>query len=328
MTFGQAADGCRLTWSAMADVEVRPEILAAIAERHGVRTEGVLPVASSGEANHVYLLGEDLILRIPRTEGFVADLRKEAVVIPIVRRVGVQTPDLVSFDDSGQLLGVPYMVLERVPGSDLGRAELPLDRVRPAMRALGRELAKLHSRTPATVAKLPGVPVDEGGGDPREVVDRLATNGYIDRTTAEWFSRWFDRLRERIPRQRPKVLLHGDLASGNILIDPGNGQLRALIDWGDAAWAEPGIEFAKLPLDYIAIVIGAYREVLGTAPEKDNASLEARAVWCHLSWRLAGLAHDSTTSDQPRWNGHAAARLLSVLRFFHDLPSEPWSLLR
>uniref|UniRef100_UPI000D6B0A65 phosphotransferase n=1 Tax=Salinispora vitiensis TaxID=999544 RepID=UPI000D6B0A65 len=57
---------------------------------------------SSGVANHAYSLGDDLVLRIPRTAAFGADLRKEAAVIPAARNRGVRTPELVTYDDSGR----------------------------------------------------------------------------------------------------------------------------------------------------------------------------------------------------------------------------------
>lgn len=299
-----------------------PEVLAAIAQRHRVPVERIVPVAS-GEANRVYLLGDELVLRIPRTVDFVADLCKEARVIPVARRAGIRTPAVITFDDTRSLLDVPYMVVERVRGVDLAQVELPLHRTARALRELGRELAKLHAVTAATVGDLLGVPVDAGGGDPREVVARLATEGYIDTESARWLSGWFDRLEERSPAAAPRVLLHGDVALRNVLVDDGTGQLRGLIDWGDVAWADPAMEFAKLPLEHVSFVLEGYREESGAALGTDDASWEARAIWYHLSWGLAGLA----SPGERHWNAPAANRLLGVIRFLADRPPEPWSSL-
>ncbi|MDW6066278.1 lysM domain receptor-like kinase [Streptomyces sp. FXJ1.4098] len=57
----------------MDDYEPSRETLAAIATRHGVDI-GEVRAAPPGGANHVYHLGDDLVLRIPRAERFVADL--------------------------------------------------------------------------------------------------------------------------------------------------------------------------------------------------------------------------------------------------------------
>lgn len=74
---------------------------AAIAKRHGLALANVVKLPAQGVANHVSALGERLVLRIARpAPEFVADLGKEAVVIPAVVRLGVRTPALVDFDDS------------------------------------------------------------------------------------------------------------------------------------------------------------------------------------------------------------------------------------
>ncbi len=95
-------------------------MLAAIARRHGVSGENVRPIPS-GVANHVFHLGDGLILRIPQTERSLLDLAKEAAVIPAAREAGVRTPDVVTFDDTCSEANVPYMVLTRAPGLDLAR---------------------------------------------------------------------------------------------------------------------------------------------------------------------------------------------------------------
>ena len=68
--------------------------------------------------NHVYFLGDRLVLRIPRRGGArLAELAKEATVIPAARQAGVRTPAIVTYDDSCSVVSVPYLVLERVPGA-------------------------------------------------------------------------------------------------------------------------------------------------------------------------------------------------------------------
>ena len=97
---------------------------AAIAARHGTTAEEVRPILS-GAANRAFLLGDHLVLRIPRTKRFLPDLVKEAAVIPAARRAGVRTPDVVTFDDTCSSVDVPYMVLVRAPG--VGRPGSPIE---------------------------------------------------------------------------------------------------------------------------------------------------------------------------------------------------------
>ncbi|MFD3519181.1 phosphotransferase [Streptomyces sp. NPDC058653] len=67
---------------------------------------------TSGAANRAYRLGSDLVSRVARTEEFVADLVKEAAVIPVARAAGVRTPALVTFDGSRTDAAAPRRPVE------------------------------------------------------------------------------------------------------------------------------------------------------------------------------------------------------------------------
>lgn len=299
--------------------------LAAIAARHGVPAEKVRPTVS-GVANRAYLLGPDLVLRVPRTEAFAADLVKEAAVIPVARAAGVRTPALVTFDDSRTEVGVPYMVLERVPGVDL--AELgDSGGAEEVFREVGRELARLH-RVPPGGAR--GVPVEyEPEADaPHRLVAGLLADGMLDAEAARWLDGWFDRLAERIPGgAAPRVLLHGDIAPQNLMVTPGPGpvSLTGIVDWGDAMWADPAVEFAKTPLPGVPAMLDGYREAGGDADgDSYDRAWEARVLRHHLTWALARLTNPAPVPGERHWTAPPASRLLGILRFFASSPPEPW----
>ncbi|MFC8825092.1 phosphotransferase family protein [Streptomyces sp. NPDC057137] len=294
---------------------------------------------ASGVANRAWSLGRDLVLRVPRTEAFVADLVKEAAVIPVARGAGVRTPALVTFDDSRDDADVPYMVLERAPGADLAEVEGPAEGV---FREVGRELARLHRVTPAGVGELTGVPVeyDPDVGAPRRLVEGLLADGMLDADAARWLGGWFDRLAERIPGPASSVLVHGDIAPQNLLVNPGPDSpaltLTGIVDWGDAMWADPAVEFAKTPLWGIPAMLDGYREG-GAAADDDGPggpngpggsyAWEARVLRYHLTWALARLKNPTPVAGERHWTAPPAARLLGILRFFASSPPEPWPAL-
>ncbi|WBQ04644.1 phosphotransferase family protein [Kribbella sp. CA-293567] len=275
-----------------------------LATRYGVPAEAIREVPG-GVANRAYTLGDDLFVRIPRRAAFEADLVKEATVIPLARAAGVRTPPIVDFDTTRGLVDAPYMVLERVHGTDLVEGATPPSGF---WQELGRQLTLLHK-----VAQQPtGVPADDGGGDPRPTVDGLATKGYLDLGTARWLLGVFDHLATYVDPGRPPVLLHGDVGQQNLMLR--DNQLQAIIDWGDAAWGPPGMEFAKLTLEQVAATLSGY---------SGREGLEASALWFHLSWGLSGL----TKGPQPgqrHWTAPPGSRLLGVLRFYASSPPEPW----
>lgn len=317
--------------------------LVRIAARHGVGVEKVLPLVS-GVANRTWLLGPDLVLRVPRTEAYVADLVKEAAVIPVARGAGVRTPALVTFDDSCTDADVPYLVLERAPGVDLAEVAGPAEGV---FREVGRELARLHRVTHAGMLtagltgrltetltrELTAVPVeyDPDVGAPHRLVDGLLADGMLDAEAARWLRGWFDRLAERIPGTASRVLVHGDIAPQNLLVTPGPPTLSAIVDWGDAMWADPAVEFAKTPLRGIPAMLDGYREG-GAADDSsggsdDSYAWEARVLRYHLTWALARLKDPAPVVGERHWTAPPAARLLGVLRFFASSPPAPWPAL-
>src|SRR5688572_13851756 len=94
--------------------------LRAIADHHRVPgVEGPSnPLAQTGMINAVYAFGPNLVLRVPRNHpGHVAQLQRERAAVPAARAAGVRTPTLVAFDDSREILPVPYAIYERVAGT-------------------------------------------------------------------------------------------------------------------------------------------------------------------------------------------------------------------
>jgi serine/threonine protein kinase len=118
------------------------------------------------------------------------------------------------------------------------------------------------------------------------------------------------------------VLIHGDVAAHNLLAGP-DGDLRALIDWGDAAWAPRGMDFAKLPLDQVDAILPEYIHHAGGVRTEE---LAAATLWFHLDWGLGKLTA-GPWPGQRHWTAPPFSRLLGLLRFFSTSPSTPWSTL-
>ncbi|GAB2676818.1 phosphotransferase family protein [Kribbella swartbergensis] len=311
---GGAPGGARVVGASSDDPYGEGELferVLAVGVRYGVAAGGVVEVAG-GVANRGFALGDALFLRVARP-GFEDDLRKETGVVPVAREAGVLTPAIVEYDDSRALIDAPYVVMERVHGTE--PTGVPV--------GLAEQLARLHRVERMDV---PGVPQDDTA-NPWRTVDELAERGYLDEGTATWLSGWFTRLADRFDRSEPKVLIHGDVAAHNLLAGPG-GELRALIDWGDAAWAPRGMDFAKLPLEHVAVLLPDYirhsAELGHPGPRDDEVA--ATALWFHLAWGLGKLTANPWPG-QRHWTAPPASRLLAVLRFFATNPPTPWSTL-
>jgi len=309
----------------VTDHTVSAGILTAIAGRHGVALPDVRTM-SPGIANHTYALGDALVLRIPRTAAFGADLRKEAAVIPVARDRGVRTPELIEYDDSGSLVDVPYLVLRRAPGVDLEQLDLPTARATDIYRAVGRELARLHTARPEETPGLAGLPTDDDVLEPDTLITRMTTSGHLDRQTAAELSQWFGRLAARRPGDVPLRLLHGDIAPQNLLAHPHPPRLSGIVDWGDAAWSDPAADFAKVPMAAVPAMLAGYHEQRGEPAATDEV-WAARILWYHLLWGVQRLEDPAPRPGERHWTAPPASRLLSLLQFFASGPPAPWRAL-
>src|SRR6202030_2148500 len=110
------------------EVDLPEASIRAIARRHGLAFSRASRLPSVGIINTVVALDDAYVLRVPRDHpAHIAQLRREAIAIPLARAAGVHAPELIAFDDRLDLLPVPYAILEWAPGVDVESA-----RVQPA----------------------------------------------------------------------------------------------------------------------------------------------------------------------------------------------------
>jgi aminoglycoside phosphotransferase (APT) family kinase protein len=300
------------------------DALRGIAEQHDLAARAFRPLPSIGVFNAIYLLGDELVLRVPRDHPhFVAALTKEASAVPAARAAGVRTPRLIIFDDTLTQLPVPYAVYERVHGQAL--ESLGRDRAAtPAVyHELGRDLARLHMGvgpgSPAGQLGAPNLPLD----DPRPLPEELAAAGYFSAAEARWLGDWLDRLPPLLAAAGAQRFLHADTQATNILVHPDSLAYMALIDWGGCGWGDPVLDFSGMPLRAVPNVLSGYRE-LGALP--DDAAAEARILRYHLHFALINLRNE----PQPRrsWGERPLGYLLEILHFLIDPPGSRWAALR
>jgi aminoglycoside phosphotransferase (APT) family kinase protein len=72
--------------------------------------------------------------------------------------------------------------------------------------------------------------------------------------------------------------IHNDIHDMNVLCSPA-GDLLAIIDWGDAGWGDPALDFAAIPLDALPYALVGYEL---EAPGTLGAFPEARFIWDKL----------------------------------------------
>lgn len=297
-------------------VSVSAGAVSAIAQRHGLGDVVLSRLADTGVINGVYLLGETLVLRVPRDHpAHVRQARAEAVAIPAARAAGVRTPALIAYDEACDLLPVPYLIVERVSGQALSDLDLEPSEAGEGWRDVGRDLGRLHADAH------PSAPLGEPWvcSDPRELVQRRASDGWFTALEARWLGAWLDRIAATaFPAPPVDRLLHRDAQATNIIVGSG-GAYRAILDWGCAGLGDPAWDCFGMPLRAVPFLLEGHREV---APLDGDETAEARILWRHLQWSLACLPRGAVPGQS--WGERPLAWLLEVLRFFLEDPPPSW----
>lgn len=178
-----------------------------------------------------------LILRVYAAAGQEEKARREAAVQEFVSGAGYPAPRPLLVEGASNGLGLPLMIMERVPGSPMfDRFKNPL-----AIPRLLRQMVDLHAR-------LHRLPLD---GSPlpyeRPLVDRRLTEvrGLVERFGLSELAQplaWLEEHRYIVAAEEP-AMLHNDFHLLNLMLSD-DGEMHVL-DWPDAAVGDRHHDLAR-----------------------------------------------------------------------------------
>ena len=274
-----------------------------------------------GINNAIFKLGEKLILRVARNDAEIFEsVRKEALVIPLARQIGVRTPELLAFDDSLELLPTPYGIFDRAVGQTLGLLELPLSAAGDVWREVGRNVARLHAgiKDERLIAALPAASVESAHPEGLDIA------GYFTSAKANWFTTWLERLDDLSGLSQARRFIHADLQATNIIVScpPGDGTASfvALLDWGASGWGDPAADLAGVPTRALPYVVDGYNKIAGL-----DECLAARVMACHVRATLASAMRRPKPGQS--WAERPLSRLVDLFRFGLEQQSGAWRSL-
>lgn len=161
-------------------------------------------------------------------------------LLRLLRTEGLTTPQPCYFDQSGEILGTPYVVIEFIEGqTEFAPADLSA-----FLAQCAAHLVRIHCLDCARL-DLSFLPqqTERAGEKLRErlmQVDEASDERRIGETLAAVWP---------LSQDNPSVLLHGDFWPGNLLWR--EGQLVGVIDWEDAARGDPLADLANSRLEIL-----------------------------------------------------------------------------
>ncbi len=198
-------------------------------------------VDSWGTDNALYRLGDELVVRLPRTPRTTEALTKETTWLPRLAPLlplAVPTPVAEGTPTDGYPFA--WAVYSWIRGEDATREAV--GDLRQAARDLADFVAALHE-IDATGGPVPGdhnvfrgEPLSARDAATRRSIDTLGDAIDAGAATAAWESA----LRAQEWQDAP-VWIHGDLDARNLLVE--DGRLVAVIDWGCLGVGDPACDF-------------------------------------------------------------------------------------
>ncbi|HEX2857506.1 MAG TPA: phosphotransferase [Propionibacteriaceae bacterium] len=209
-----------------------------------------------GWDNLQWRLGDDLVVRMPRTERAPALQRKECRWLPVLApRLPLPVPLPVRLGRPSAYFPGPWTIMTWVPGEPLDRATI--DRPEDAADRLAAFLAALHQPAP------PGAPPSSDG----RLHPRACTEGFDhffqavapSELAGEIRAIWDDAVAAP-DWEGPALWVHGDLHPANVVVS--GGTLGGVIDFGDLFAGDPAWDLAAawviLPAGLTARFFAAY----------------------------------------------------------------------
>lgn len=256
-----------------------------------------------GIINDIWAVG-GAVVRIPAQPDYEPPLYAESVAAPAAFRAGVDTPKIIVFDDDRDIVDAPVMVTERVWGETLGtcavfetweEAEAQWSWL---LHDLGSAIAALHrtADVPDPLARLNPWWVD----DPAVETASLAEKGSLTPSESSWLEAWTARLSTAFPYDPlgppdQNVFVHHDLHPYNVMVQD---RRVVVLDWGNACWGDPAVDFSGFPLWALPGLVTAYRDAGGVTDE----GFEARVLWSWCALAVGEPAFlDPSLFRRPWW---------------------------
>ena len=197
---------------------------------------------------------QDVVLRLrPKPPALLEpyDLARQFTILRALEGTAVRVPRALWLEDSGEVLGRPFFVMQRTVG-DVYEMEAPAgvddQTVARMCQSLAEQIAAIH----AVDLEQTGLSaLDDGANHLERELDRWAAEmNRVKRDSLPALERLHQALRETKPEPCPRVtLVHGDAKPGNFAF--ADGEVSAVFDWEMTTVGDPLTDIGWLEMLWI-----------------------------------------------------------------------------
>ena len=272
---------------------------------------------TGGHSNLTYQVtaadGSRYVLRRPPLGMVLAtahDMAREYRIIAAAAKASIPVPKALALCPDDSVNGAPFYIMSFVDGvvlhdAEVADATVPDHSDRATLsQSVVDVLADLHLADPAQIG----------------LGDLARTDAYLDRQLKRWKRQWesaktrdlptmdaaFDLLTKAKPEQRYSGIVHGDYRLGNMLIDPAQASVAAVLDWelctlGDVLadvgyllnnWVQPGEDSPRGATAFPTMHGGfsTRRELVEAYSTRTGFEVEGIGYYrAFQNWRLAAI---------------------------------------
>jgi aminoglycoside phosphotransferase (APT) family kinase protein len=265
-----------------------------------------------GQSNPTYLLTTPNARYVMRSKpGPVAKLlssahaiEREFRVMRALRAQGVPVPQVHVLCEDESVIGRAFFVMEHVEGRIFWEQSLP--------QSSPAERAAIYDEMNRVIAQLHTVDVERAG-----LADYGKAGNYFARQIGRWskqyqasetekiepMNRLIDWLPQHVPPGDETAVVHGDYRMDNLIFDPAEPRIVAILDWELSTLGHPLADFSYHCMSW-HIPPGAFRGIAGLDHAALGIPTEAEYIrrYCERTGR-AGIEH---------WNFYLAYNLFRI----------------
>ena len=212
-------------------------------------------------------------------------MKQEPAIHKRVREnTSIPVPEIFVYDESGEIIPQPYMIMEYIEGTSLSLAPLSGKIMGKVMQQTGKYLRELHQNIYSDQYGYRGehhcMEPQKSWKDAFEImwnklIEDIYQCGVYSIDDKQLAEQALQRNLHHFDYNQKASLLHMDIWGQNILVDD-KGNIQGILDWDRALWGDPEIEFAVL--DYVGFDQSSFWEGYGNKPEA-SSSFNIRKVF-------------------------------------------------